>query len=178
MTSFRKNLINKNSENILNFRINNLIEKDDKKEERNLSVEKINFSFNIFEIINSLFLRCCMTKKLKLKDNLALNAKNILYNKLDVISYVRKMILIDTMYKYLIDDNKKDIINFLSMPKISLSIKKEENDLNSVYLDNYEADFDKFCDKILELAQKSMIEKNHKKLICLSNQELKNLLSI
>ena len=119
-----------------------------------------------------------MTKKLKLKDNLALNAKNILYNKLDVISYVRKMILIDTMYKYLIDDNKKDIINFLSMPKISLSIKKEENDLNSVYLDNYEADFDKFCDKILELAQKSMIEKNHKKLICLSNQELKNLLSI
>ena len=178
MTSFRKNLINKNSENILNFRINNLIEKDDKKEERNLSVEKINFSFNIFEIINSLFLRCCMTKKLKLKDNLTLNAKNILYNKLDVISYVRKMILIDTMYKYLIDDNKKDIINFLSMPKISLSIKKEENDLNSVYLDNYEADFDKFCDKILELAQKSMIEKNHKKLICLSNQELKNLLSI
>ena len=117
-----------------------------------------------------------MPKKLKLKDNLTSNAKNILYNKLDIVLYIRKMILIDTMYKYLMDDNNKDIINFLSMPKISLYNKKEENDLNSAYLNNYEADFDKFCDKISILSQKSKTEKNEKKLIYLSAQELKKLI--
>ena len=175
MGSFRNNLINKNSENISNLRANNLIE-NDKKEDKNSKIKKINFSFNIFEVVISLFLRCCMPKKLKLKDNLTSNAKNILYNKLDIVLYIRKMILIDTMYKYLIDDNKKDIINFLSMPKISLYNKKEENDLNSAYLNNYEADFDKFCDKISILSQKSKTEKNEKKLIYLSAQELKKLI--
>ena len=176
MISFRNNLINKNSENILNVKPNNLIEKDDKKEKQDLKTKKINFSYNIFEAIISLFLRCFMTKNLKLKDNLTLSAKNILYNKLDVISYVRKMILIDGMYKFLIDDNKADVINFLSMPKISLNTK-EECDLNTVYLDNYEANFDKFCDKISELAQKETLEKKVKKLILLSNQELKKLIN-
>ena len=59
--------------------------------------EKINYSYNIFEIIISSFFGCCMTRKLKLKNNLHAQANNIIYNKLDVVLYLRSMLLLDVM---------------------------------------------------------------------------------
>ena len=55
--------------------------------------EKITYNFNIFEIIISQFLPCCMTKKLALKSSLNEKADEIIYQKMDIILYIRNMIL-------------------------------------------------------------------------------------
>ena len=54
-----------------------------------------------------------MTKRLVLKNNINLKSREILYKKLDIVIYIRNMILIDIINETLLDDNKKYIINFI-----------------------------------------------------------------
>ena len=56
------------------------------------------------------------------KNNLTLKARNIISNKLDIVQYIRNMILFDILIQILVEDNKKDIFNFLIRPKLSLNI--------------------------------------------------------
>ena len=138
--------------------------------------EKIKYSYNIFEIIISTFLCCCMTKRLRLKKNITEKANSILYNKLDIVLFMRNMILLEIMSKTLVNNNnnKNGIIKFLSRPILSVA-KKEESELNESSK-NYEGtDFDNLYYEISELVQKDEKRETEKKLLSLSNQQLKEL---
>ena len=140
----------------------------------NIHEQKIYYSFNIFEIIISQFCKCCLTKKLYLKNKIYIKANNILYNKLDIVAYVRNMILIDIINETLLDDNLKPIINFLCRPLLSI----DKNESFSEFYQNYkENDFDLLYNGISELIQKNDKEEREKRLIFLVNKNLKEFIN-
>ena len=143
-------------------------------EEKN--IKNINLSFNLCEIITSSFFFCCLSNNLKLKKDLAEKANNILYNKLDIILFVKNMFLLDIMNQILTNNNRKGIIKFLTQPIISIN-KKEENQLNEFYKNYCEADFDNFNFEVSELIQKTEKRELDKKLLFLSNRQLKELIN-
>ena len=151
----------------------------DKKEENlnspeNLTIEeRIKYSFNICEVIKILLFSCCMRKKLKVKNELNAKAINILDNKLDIVLYVRNMLLFDIINETIIDETKKSVINFLCRP--ILSINEKEDDKFSEFYQNYkEKDFELFSLGIFKLIQKYPKEEREKKLIELCHKHLKN----
>ncbi len=91
---------------------------------------------------------------------------------------MRNMILLDIMSKLLVDtsDNKNGIIKFLSKPVISVA-KKEQNELDKSSKTYNETDFDNFYYEISELVQKAEKRETEKKLLSLSNQQLKELVN-
>ena len=136
---------------------------------------KLNYSFNVFEIIISSFCKCCMSKNLALKNNIYRKANDILLNKLDIVIYIRNMILIDIINETLFTENKMGIINFLSRPL--LSINKNDNYDSPEFYQNYnENNFIKFYDDISELIQKTNKKEKEKNLILLVNKSLKQFL--
>ena len=139
--------------------------------------DKIKYSYNLFEIIVSQFLSCCMTNKLKKKKSMTEKANALLYNKLDIVLFARNMILLDIMNEALINNNnRKGIIKFLSRPVISIE-EKENNEEEDVINEKYkESDFDNFYEETSELAKKDEKLEMEKQLISLSNNRLKTLL--
>ena len=137
--------------------------------------EQIKFSYNLFEIIISSFFCCFMPKKLRLKKNITEKANIILNDKLDIVSFVRNMIFLEILSQTLVNNsnNKKGIIKFLSRPVVSVNKKSESDDLHAKYC---EKDFDNFYYEIEELVQKSKKSETDKKLISLSNQQLKEII--
>ena len=142
--------------------------------EEDFRPEKVKYDFNICEVLGSTVCRCCQSKELKVKYNLNQKANSILFSKLDIVLYVRNMILLDIMNKTFLGTGIKDVINFLSRPIISLK-GKEKNELQIFYNKYKPSDFDKFYNEIGELAQKSEKRNEEKLLISLTNQHLKNL---
>ena len=119
-----------------------------------------------------------MSRRLRIKKNTTEKANNILYNKLDIVLFMRNMILLDIMSKLLVDtsDNKNGIIKFLSKPVISVA-KKEQKELDELSITYDETDFDNFYYEISELVQKAEKRETEKKLLSLSNQQLKELVN-
>ena len=142
--------------------------------EEDFRPEKVEYDFNICEVLGSTVCRCCQSKELKVKYNLNQKANSILFSKLDIVLYVRNMILLDIMNKTFLGTGIKDVINFLSRPIISLK-GKEKNELQIFYHNYKPSDFDKFYNEIGELAQKSDKRNEEKLLISLTNQHLKSL---
>ena len=142
--------------------------------EEDFRPEKVEYDFNICEVLGSTVCRCCQSKELKVKYNLNQKANSILFSKLDIVLYVRNMILLDIMNKTFLGTGIKDVINFLSRPIISLK-GKEKNELQIFYNKYKPSDFDKFYNEIGELAQKSDKRNEEKLLISLTNQHLKSL---
>ena len=140
---------NKNIQNSINFNYNN-VEFEEIPEEQ---IEKISYDFNIIEILGACFCNCCQSKKLQIKNNLNEKANSILNSKLDIVLYVRNMLLIDIINETFLVEDKKDIINFLSQPIISLKGKKK-NDLPIFYHSYNSSDFNKFYFELDELAKK------------------------
>ena len=136
--------------------------------------KELEYSFNIFEILISSFFKCCMTKNLRLKHNINTKANDIIYNKLDIISYVRNMILIDIMNETMLDENKKAIFNFLCRPILSIG-KNQEYSFSGFYQNYKENDFDKFYEGISQLIQKPYKEERERRIIFLVNKSLKEL---
>ena len=138
--------------------------------------KKIKYSFNIFEIVfKKFFFYCCLTKKLKFKDNLNIKSNNILCEKIDIVSFARNMILFDIIYHCILDTNKREIIKFLSQPIISFN-KKEEIRFDKTQDYYYKYDFDRLNNDISKLVFKSKMNKKEMKLISLSNKKLKELI--
>ena len=85
----------------------------------------INFSsYHIYEMIGSFDLFKCKSKKYQGKINLIKQANKIIDEKLDIVYYIRKMILYEKIYSIYLEN--KEIINFLSRPIIYLNNKKEK----------------------------------------------------
>ena len=91
---------------------------------------------------------------------------------MDINAYVRNSILFDVMNQTMIDHNKRTILNFLSRPVISVN-KKTKNEFNEFYRNYKEKDFNKYYDKIQEMAQKAKKEEREEKLVSISNEHLK-----
>ena len=143
-----------------------------KKKRRN---QKINYKFNIFEVICASFFNCCLPKELGRKNNINEKANSIIFNKLDLVSYVRNMILLDIMYDSMLEGKKKDVINFLSRPVISLYINDKFKP-TQFYRRFRGADFARFSDSITDVVQKSKGEMVDKKLIDFTNRQLKAII--
>ena len=94
-----------------------------KEEDKNL----IDYSsYNIFEMIWSFKLCCCKTRNFKNKVNIFKQARIMIDRKLDIVFYIRNMILFEYINK--ISLNNKSVINFLSRPIIYINgDKKEKN---------------------------------------------------
>ena len=135
----------------------------------------INYSFNIFEIVLSSFCGCLIPKNMKLKADLKEKANNILNDKLDVIVYVRNMILFEILNETILSDSKKDIINFLCRPTLSNN-KIVKSKFVNFYHSYKEDDFEKFSNRYKELIKQSNKEERELKLISLTEEKLKDII--
>ena len=103
------------------------------------------------------------------------NAYNIVSNtlnrKLDIISYIKNMLINEVIKDVILNSRNKDIISFLYHPIISVeeNNEKEFNELENNFKKN---NFDKFYEGILELIQNDTKSKKEKNLILLSQQKL------
>ena len=177
----------------INFNIPQDTEKNiSRKEEKPKEIE---FSFNIFEIFfNKCLSRCCISKNLELKKQIASKAMDILFDKLDIVLYIRNTMLLDLMKKILLGYDKESIIKFLSRPILSLKenynlqnpdlsgkqneknnniTEKQKEKINENYCDT---DF-KNCEKEVDnlVNNKKEISEVDRKLILCTKQQLIHL---
>ena len=147
--------------------------KNDKKFNENKS-EEIVYNFNVFEIVAHTFCSRCLKGNLKLKSELNSKAIELLYIKLDIHAYLRNMFLFDIINQTILDSKKKNIINFLSRPTISIHKDVKQDEI--FYQDYEEDDFDKLYEGIVELTHKDNKQEKEKKLIMLCNRSFKDFL--
>ena len=170
-----KNDISSSISNKILVNKNEIIQDKDKKITTRKKESKNIYHLNVFEIIAISFCDCCcLTSKLKIKNNLYKKIKNVLNKNLDVVNYIRNMLLFENMNEHLLNSNLKDIINFLYRPILSKN-KIEEKELNELNQDYKEVYFNKFCDKICELVQKKDLTQKEKQIILLTQQKLYEL---
>ena len=85
------------------------------------------------------------------------------------------MFLFDIINQTIMDDQKKNIINLLSRPIVSVTNNEKYEE--EIFYKEYEGgDFDKFYEGITELSQKVQKEEKEKKLIKLANKYLNGVL--
>ena len=145
-----------------------------KEAEEEFRPESVQYEFNICEVLGSTIFKCCQSKELKVKYALNEKANTILFSKLDIVCYVRNMILFDIINETFLGTGIKDVINFLSRPIISLK-GKEKNELKILYNNYKSSDFDKFYNEVNDMTQKSDKRTEEKLLISLTNRHLKSL---
>ena len=109
---------------------NNNENKENKVQEENDEKSYIDYSgYNLFEMFGSFEFCYCKTKKFENKVHLMKQAKKIIDDKLDIVYYIRNMILFEIINK--INLENKNIVNFLSRPIIYLNKEqKKENKEN------------------------------------------------
>ena len=167
--------------NLENNQYNNYI--DSNAENKNSSIKNISHtiknnkikiynSFNIIEIIFTQFFKCFMTNSMTIKNDVNEKANSILYQKLDIRTYIRNMILFDIINQTILDENKKEIVNFLCRPVICYD-KKNKNDFINFYKRYKETDFNNFSEKIKQLLSQEKKEDREKRIISISNEHLK-----
>ena len=138
-------------------------------------ISNIKYSFNIFEIIITQILMCCMCKKIAVKNKLNEKATKFLNKKLDIITYIRNMILFDIINSTILNNDRNDIINLICRPVISIT-KNKKNELNGFYKSYKENDFELFTNNIQELLEKPKLSDREDKLISISKEHLKKFL--
>ena len=165
------------TENIFNNKKKKEVDIVNKKEEIAdvENYENIKYNFNIFEIIWTSFCKCCLSKNLGIKNHINEKANIILDKSLDIVSYIRNIFLFDIINETIMDEQIKTIVNFLCRPIISIN-NDNKDEFSDFYRSYEEADFDKFSEEIKQLAQKPKKKIKEKKLIMLSNKQLKNFL--
>ena len=100
---------------------------------------------------------------------------DILDNKLDIVAYVRNMMLIDIINEILLDKKTESIINFLARPIICLKDNDEEEEFSLFYHKYKEADFEQFYNEVIQLSNKTYLKEKEAKLISLCNKHLKQI---
>ena len=179
--------INKNKERIHHFKmsdrdkvfldetIKTSVEDSSSEIDKPKTNKRIKYSFNIFEIIIILLFNCCLPKNMNTKNKVNEKSNEIIYEKMDILTFIRNSILFDLIHKSIIDNDNIQIINFLCRPIISIN-KKEKNKFNSFYKKYKEKDFNKFSEKIVELTEKSKERGEQIKYISLSHEHLKTFI--
>ena len=105
-------------------------------------LKKNNYSFNIIELFTVKYLKCfkCCTRKMKYKTIIYEKACNILDSLLDIRIYIKSILFLD-IYQYLINEDKKRIINFLTMPITPSEEEGKEDQFDEIYKYYKENDF-------------------------------------
>ena len=134
-------------------------------------IEKLKYNFNFLEILISSFFKCCMPKNLSKKKNLNDKASEILYKKLDIVLYVRNTLLLDIIHKSMLEGYKKNIINFLCRPIISIN-EKLEDELQNFYKVFTNENFDDSSKSILTLVQQPIKQTIEQNLLSLCYKQL------
>ena len=138
------------------------------------TIEIFKFTYNIFEILFSFLSICCKRNKLKIKNNITEKANNFLNHRLDISLYVKNTILIDIMSKTLINENMKEMIKFISVPKLSIN-KSLEIDADDFYKNYTVEDFNKLYDEISNITRNAEMSKEEKNIFSLFYNELKEV---
>jgi len=169
--STKRNVINRYK--VQPVKISNMTFKSLKEIEQE-KIGRIKFKYNIFEILWSYLGTCCMTNKLKSKNNLTQKSDNILNEKLDISLYIKNTILIDILNQALINDNMKSMIKFISRPIISIN-KNVKRDMNQFYK-NYElTDFNNLYEDVSEMSKKPRLTPPEQKIISFVYNELNEM---
>ena len=173
---------NSNSNNNLNKEINsNIINSERSSEIRkeefitSLNKKKLNYKFNIFEIIQILTFNCCNSNNLKIKTDLNNKVNQILFHKMDIAVFLRNMFLFDIIIQIFFDPNKKYVLNFLSRPIIS-SKEINEDEIDDFYNIFNETEFVKSTLGIYKLLKIKNKKISEQRLIALYNKQLKDIL--
>ena len=116
-----KNGIQKSEEVIIKSKTNKEVKNEQEDDD-----DLINYkNYNIFEMIGSFKICFCKTKKFENKVNLIKQSRNIVDDKLDIVLYIKNMILFEMINKIYLEN--KSIINFLSRPIIYLNEDDGDN---------------------------------------------------
>ena len=142
--------------------------------------EKINFKYNLFEILIYLFCPFLAWKQLRIKNILFKKGESEFYLKTDIFSFIKNMQAIEVMAKVILEPSQTRMIKFLSKPIISLStpikqynkVKWNLNEDNNIS----ESEIDDFCEEFKQL--KTNIKKNNieKRLFNMVNTEIETLI--
>ena len=135
---------------------------------------KVEYEYNLYEKIKTIICKCCLSKELKVKNALNEKAMSILDDKLDIVLFVRNMILIDIINATLLDTETDDIVNFLARPIITLK-DDDDDDFSMLYHKYKETDFEKFYKEVVHLSKKSNKRMEEMKLISICNKHLKSI---
>ena len=161
---------NNNNNNKDNPSINN---NDDNKKVLKYIFKEIVFAF--MNLISIFKCKCCHCKKSN-KEIMSEKGENIINSKLNIINYVKNMLFLDVINNMLNED-KKEIYKFLSMPIIS----SNENEEDKIYqqrekeLHYSDEDFLNFYLQIKRITDNTTIERDDMKLLKLSYKQLKKL---
>ena len=161
---------NKNNNKKDNPSINN---NDDNKKVLKYIFKEIVFAF--MNLISIFKCKCCHCKKSN-KEIMSEKGENIINSKLNIINYVKNMLFLDVINNMLNED-KKEIYKFLSMPIIS----SNENEEDKIYqqrkkeLHYSDEDFLNFYLQIKRITDNTTIESDDMKLLKLSYKQLKKL---
>ena len=135
-----------------------------------------------------LYYKCCM----RCKNNYPsyLKATKMIIDKLDIVLYVRNTILLDIISKTVIGNERANIVQFLSIPVVSLKDIKNENEKNNIFVGDtnkyrpyLEKDFEsceKEIDFLADKKKKGELDKLDTHLISYiqnQNEELKKLIN-
>ena len=137
-------------------------------------MEKIEYEYHLNDKIKAIIYKCCPSKEQKIKNELNERAIALLDSKLDIVSYLRNMMLFDILNETFLDSEVKQIVNFLSRPIIT-SQNDEENEFSLLYDKYKEADFENFYQEVIQLSNKTNKRKEEIKLISICNKHLKEI---
>ena len=159
--------------NLYNITIGNNNDKETAYEEK--EEVKIKYKFTLWDKIRTIICNLCLSNNLKIKKNFNEKAQELLDSKLDVVLYVRNVMLFEILNEtFFLDSDTKDIINFLARPIISLE-SDEESQLSLFYNKYKENDFEKFYKEVIQLSNKTDKRKEEIKLISICNKHLKQI---
>ena len=157
-----------------NIYIVNTTDKDKETTSDEKIHEKVEYHYHLYDKIMSTLFKWCIPKKLKLKNELNEKAQSFLDRKLDIVLYVRNMILLDIFTEILLDHETREVANFLTRPIISLK-SDELDELTLLYNKYEENDFDKFYKQLIQLSNKPDKRKDEIKLITICYKHLKEM---
>ena len=142
------------------------------------SIKDEDFSYGPLDIYN----RCCMRCKYQKNYPNYKKANEIITDKLDVVLYVRNTILLDIISKTVIGDKRANIVQFLSVPIVSLKDIKNENEKNNIFVENtkkyrkyLEKDFESCERELTNLADKEQKGELDKNLILYTKKQMEEL---
>jgi len=135
----------------------------------------INYNYNLLDILKNLFFRCNISNELKTKNDLNNKANQILFNKMDIVVYIRTMLIFDIICQILFNEHKKYVVNLLCRPVIS-SKEVNENELNDFYKLYDNTEFVKSTLGIQNLLKIENKNNSDNELITLCNKQLKDII--
>ena len=123
------------------------------------------------KLLNLFKCKCCKCEQTP-REIQSSKAEKIIKKKLNIIYYLKNMMLLD-VFNNRINEDKKEIFKFLSLPIISPNLDEKDNEESFPNFAKHftNDDFNIFSDKINKLLESDNI--NDKKLILISNDNLK-----